>query len=68
MEGNRREHHKLFDPSFRTLIYYTEYAGHAIELANDAAKTCDAVIAVGGDGMMNEVARGIINTNAALGI
>jgi len=56
------------DPSFKTVICYTEYAGHAIELANDAAKTCDVVVAVGGDGMMNEVARGIMGTNAALAI
>jgi len=59
---------KYLDPTFSTLIFYSEYAGHAIELANDAAQTCDAVIAVGGDGMMNEVARGIISTKALLGI
>jgi diacylglycerol kinase (ATP) len=56
------------DPSFRIVVYYTEYAGHAIELANDAAATCDVVVAVGGDGLMNEVARGIMGTKAALGI
>lgn len=59
---------KYLDPSFKTVIYYTEYAGHAIELANDAAKTCDVVAAVGGDGLMNEVARGILGTKAALAI
>jgi len=59
---------KYLDRSFKAVIYYTEYAGHAIELANDAAKTCDVVVAVGGDGMMNEVARGIMGTNAALAI
>lgn len=59
---------KHIDPTFRVVVYYTEYAGHAIELANDAAATCDVVIAVGGDGLMNEVARGIMGTKAALGI
>jgi diacylglycerol kinase (ATP) len=59
---------RYLDPSFHTVLYYTEYAGHAIELANDAAATCDIVVAVGGDGMMNEVARGIIGTKAALAI
>jgi diacylglycerol kinase (ATP) len=59
---------EYIDASFRVVIYYTEYAGHAIELANDAAATCDVVVAVGGDGLMNEVARGIMNTKAALGI
>ena len=39
-------------------IAWTEYAGHAVELARD----CDAtlVVAVGGDGTVSEVARGII--------
>jgi diacylglycerol kinase (ATP) len=59
---------KYLDPSFHIVIYYTEYAGHAIELANDAAATCDVVVAVGGDGMMNEVARGIMGSKAALAI
>jgi diacylglycerol kinase (ATP) len=59
---------KYLDPSFSRVVFFTEYAGHAIELANDASKTCDVVVAVGGDGMMNEVARGIIGTKAALAI
>src|SRR6185312_2179784 len=59
---------KYLDPSLLFVVYFTEYAGHAIELANDAAATCDVVAAVGGDGMMNEVARGILGTKAALAI
>ena len=50
-------------------IQYTECAGHAIELAKAAAaKGYDTVAAVGGDGTINEVARGLINTPCALGL
>lgn len=50
-------------------IVFTEYAGHAEELASQFARMgFDAVVAVGGDGTINEVARGIRDTNTALGI
>ncbi|MFC1932292.1 diacylglycerol/lipid kinase family protein [Chloroflexota bacterium] len=47
---------------------YTEGAGHAIELAR--AATSDGypyVVAVGGDGTVNEVANGILHSTAASG-
>ena len=47
-------------------ILFTEYAGHAEVLAREA--TDDIVVAVGGDGTVNEVARGIVGTEKALGI
>lgn len=50
-------------------IRKTEYAGHAEILANEAVtEGASAVIAVGGDGTVNEVARGLIKTDTALGI
>ncbi|MBR5676528.1 MAG: diacylglycerol kinase family lipid kinase [Paludibacteraceae bacterium] len=50
-------------------IVFTERAGHATELANQFARMgFDAVVAVGGDGTVNEVAQGIRGTQTALGI
>ncbi len=50
-------------------IVFTEYAGHAPDLARQAAADgARLVVAVGGDGTVNEVARGLKGTSAALGI
>lgn len=50
-------------------IVETQYAGHAEELAKKtAAEGVDVVVAIGGDGTVNEVARGITHTSTALGI
>lgn len=50
-------------------IVYTKYAGHAKELALEAAKKdYDSVIAVGGDGTINEITQGLVNSKTALGI
>lgn len=46
----------------------TKSPGHAIELAREAGGGFDAVVAVGGDGTVNEVINGIMGTGAALGI
>lgn len=47
-------------------VVCTEYAGHAEVLAREAAEK--VVVAVGGDGTVNEVARGILGSDKALGI
>ena len=50
-------------------IITTKHKGHATEIAQEySAKKYDAVIAVGGDGTVNEIGRGLIGTNTALGI
>ena len=50
-------------------ITFTEYAGHAAQIARDAvAEKYPIVVAVGGDGTINEVARSLVHTDTALGI
>ncbi|MBR1503911.1 MAG: YegS/Rv2252/BmrU family lipid kinase [Prevotella sp.] len=57
--------HELFDYELRL----TEYAGHAAEIAKESAeKGIDVVVAIGGDGTVNEVARSLVHTQTALGI
>lgn len=61
---------ELLDPQqFAPTVVVTEYAGHATQLAGQfAMQEYYAVVAVGGDGTINEVASGLIGTNTALGI
>lgn len=50
-------------------LVFTEYAGHASEMAKEAKeKGLDAVISVGGDGTVNEVASALAYSDTALGI
>ena len=50
-------------------IRQTQYRGHAAEIARQCADDgIDVVVAVGGDGTVNEGARSLTHTNTALGI
>lgn len=57
--------HDQFDYQMRM----TEHRGHAAEMAKQCvADGIDIVVAVGGDGTVNEVARSIVHTQTALAI
>lgn len=54
---------------FDFIIENTQYAGHAGELAKEAVvRGVDVVVAVGGDGTVNEVASSLVHTDTALGV
>ncbi len=57
--------HEKFDYE----LIMTERSGHATELAaRERERGTDIVVAVGGDGTVNEVARAIVHSQTALGI
>jgi len=67
LENSIRRHlnTKKYEPEFR----YTEYKGHGTKLARKAIKKgIKKVIAVGGDGTVNEVGAALVGKDAALGI
>jgi diacylglycerol kinase (ATP) len=54
-----------FNPNFS----FTEYVGHAAEIAEEAGnKNFDIIIAVGGDGTINEIAPKVMQLQKTLGI
>ncbi|WP_317193161.1 diacylglycerol/lipid kinase family protein [Pedobacter endophyticus] len=54
---------------FNANFVFTEYVGHAAELAEEASnKNFDVIIACGGDGTINEVAGKVLKYNKVLGI
>ena len=60
---------RLDKDKFDYRIAETQHAGHATDLAREAVEEgIDLIVAVGGDGTVNEVGRSLINTKSALGI
>lgn len=60
---------RLDKNKFNFCVAPTEYPGHATELAKKAVdEGAEVVVAVGGDGTVNEVGRALVNTDTALGI
>jgi diacylglycerol kinase (ATP) len=54
---------------FNSKIIKTEYAGHATKITEEAVKNqIPIVVAIGGDGTVNEIAKVLVNTPSTLGI
>lgn len=75
--AGRRKRHLLDDVVGRlraagadVTVELTQAAGHATELARNAARAghADVIVAAGGDGTINEVARGLLGQGVPLGI
>ncbi|RMG60786.1 MAG: diacylglycerol kinase family lipid kinase [Calditrichaeota bacterium] len=69
-EKIRRAIQDIWGPSGRRFeIWQTEGRGHATELASRAVEQgADMVVAIGGDGTINEVGRGLVGSQTALGV
>jgi YegS/Rv2252/BmrU family lipid kinase len=57
---------ELLGPAFEWRM--SQRPGHAVALAREAAKTHQVVVAFGGDGTVGDVARGVLGTDATLGV
>lgn len=56
-------------PEYQVEVVYTTHAGHATELAQRAVEQqFNVVVAVGGDGSINEIARVLVDTPVVLAI
>jgi diacylglycerol kinase (ATP) len=53
---------------FDYTIKYTERAKHAIEITTENAPNFDIIVAVGGDGSVNEISKSLVGTNTTLAI
>lgn len=57
---------EILKRSLKGEVRLTNGIGHAVELSRNAV--CDVVVAIGGDGTINEVANGIIGSSKTLGV
>jgi YegS/Rv2252/BmrU family lipid kinase len=58
----------LDDSTYKAFIVFSDGVAHARQIAKEAVNKFDLVVAVGGDGTINEVASSIVNTGMPLGI
>lgn len=63
-----RESWKQLGNNATQQIICTEHHGHALELAKEYRDRVDIIVAVGGDGTVNEVGSGLVGSKTALGI
>ena len=72
--GKQKVIEKLIDQHLNQAVFdyeivYTQAAKHAIVLAKQAAAdNFDIVVAVGGDGSVNEITKGLVGSNTAMAI
>ena len=53
---------------FKATIVFSDGVSHARQIAKEAVGKFDVIVAVGGDGTVNEVASGIVGSDTTLGI
>ena len=49
-------------------LRYTEYRKHGEEIAQAEKNNRDAIVAIGGDGTVNEIASALVDSNCAMGV
>ncbi|WPP51494.1 diacylglycerol/lipid kinase family protein [Catalinimonas niigatensis] len=60
---------RFLDPNkFSYEITFSEYAGHTPVLTAKYRETFDIIVAVGGDGTVNEVATALVDTSTSMGV
>lgn len=59
---------KIDKTQFDYRIEYTKQRGHGSDIAREQHPYFEAIIAVGGDGSVNEIGKELVNKNCALGI
>jgi len=71
---NKRKFEKKIDTFFiekeyEVIIHYTSYPSHAFDIATSYLNNGPTfIVAVGGDGTINEIARSLIDTGSSLGV
>jgi len=54
--------------TFKATVVFTDGVAHARQIAKEAVNVFEVIVAVGGDGTVNEIASAIVGTPATLGI